>query len=76
MILEGNCSKLLYEKIVWIKYQSPSGSGEMVCLNQFFEKNLNKIMKLLKGCDIKHLEQCVLTPDKLEEIENEIKRVS
>lgn len=68
--------KLIYEKVVWIKYQSNSGFGQMVVLSKFYEKYINKFKRRLKDCNIYYMEECILTPNKLEEIENEIERVS
>ena len=67
---------LIYERVIWIKYESSGTHGEMLVRAAFYDKKINKFKKAFKNCNIYYMEECVLTPEKLGEIENETKRVS
>lgn len=67
--------KLIYEKVIWIKYETSATHGSMVVKSSFYDKKQSKFKRAFKNCNIYYMAECILTPEKLGEIENETKRV-
>lgn len=67
---------LIYERCLLIKYQAANSTGIMLVKASHYEKKINKFKKAFKDCNIYYMAELVLTPEKLEEIENEIERIS
>lgn len=67
---------LIYERCLLIKYESANTKGVILVKASHYEKKINKFKKAFKDCNIYYMAELILTPDKLEEIENEFKRIS
>lgn len=59
----------LYERMLLIKYQSPSGEGKMLVRLNHYEKKQAKFRRLFKDCNIYYMSEIVLTPEELERME-------
>ena len=68
--------KLIYERCLFIKYKTPSGEGRILVKASHYEKKINKFKRAFKDCNIYYMSEIILTPDKLEEMEHELERIS
>lgn len=67
---------LIYERCFLIKYEAPSSKGVLLVKASHYEKKINKFKKAFKDCNIYYMAEITLTPEKLEEIEHELERIS
>ena len=67
---------MLFERCILIKWRTASSRGVMLVKGSLYEKRMRKFKGAFKNCDIYYLEEFTLTPERLEEIENEIEGLS
>ena len=67
---------LVFERCLLIKYQATSSKGIMLIKASHYEKKSKQFKKAFKDCNIYYMEELILTPDRVKEIENEIKGIS
>ena len=63
-----NIDKLLYEKVIVIKYETTHASGLMIVRVDWYNKQIKKFQRLFKDCNIYYMSECVLTPDIVKEL--------
>ena len=63
-----NVDKLLYEKVLIIKYETAHAEGLMIVKVDWYNKQIKKFQRLFKDCNIYYMSECVLTPDILKEL--------
>ena len=63
-----NVDKLLYEKVIIIKYECAHSEGIMIVLTEWYNKKIKQFQRRFKDCNIYYMSECVLTPEVVKEL--------
>lgn len=63
-----NVDKLLFEKVLIIKYETPHAQGLMLVKVEWYNKQIEQFQRLFKDCNIYYMSECVLTPEIIKEL--------
>ena len=64
-----NIDNLLFEKVLVFKYTSKSSFGICVMKYTHYLKVEKKFKRAFKDCNIYFIEECILTPEKVKELD-------